>query len=484
MQDSDVLDTWFSSGLLPFSVFGWPDINSEELKTFFPTDLLETGHDIIFFWVARMIFMSYFFMDQLPFHTVYLHPIVKDKEGRKMSKSLGNVIDPLQIIKGAPLQDLLDAVYSGNLPKNELERSIKEKKKEFPDGIPECGADSLRLGLMSYLIQGRNINLDLNRVVGFRFFGNKLWNAFKFLKIYTEKGFKQEKIKKEKLTFYDKWILSKLSKLITNFEKDFDNYNFGDATNKIYSFWYDCVCNRYIEALKIILSDKSPFDEETKNNTKNVFLYIFEKGLIILHPFTPFLTEELFQRLPARQSKAESICISSFPENEPYYDNEIEKFEKDIGDLIHEVQSMLQEFKLLNSKPKINIATNDKKLEEIIKQEKEVICGLAKAGEVFLKSKDDKDIKEWLSSVVNERIDVFVEIKDKIHLDNELKRLNKNLADKEKYVNGLRTKIENKDYQKRVKEEIKKEDKDKLDKAETEIRKLKESIDNLNKLKK
>ena len=484
VQDSDVLDTWFSSGLLPFSVFGWPDINSEELKTFFPTDLLETGHDIIFFWVARMIFMSYFFMDQLPFHTVYLHPIVKDKEGRKMSKSLGNVIDPLQIIKGAPLQDLLDAVYAGNLPKNELERSIKEKKKEFPDGIPECGADSLRLGLMSYLIQGRNINLDLNRVVGFRFFGNKLWNAFKFLKIYTEKGFKQEKIKKEKLTFYDKWILSKLSKLITNFEKDFDNYNFGDATNKIYSFWYDCVCNRYIEALKIILSDKSPFDEETKNNTKNVFLYIFEKGLIILHPFTPFLTEELFQRLPARQSKAESICISSFPENEPYYDNEIEKFEKDIGDLIHEVQSILQEFKLLNSKPKINIATNDKKLEEIIKQEKEVICGLAKAGEVFLKNKDDKDIKEWLSSVVNERIDVFLDIKDKIDLDNELKRLNKNLADKEKYVSGLRTKIENKDYQKRVKEEIKKEDKDKLDKAETEIKKLKESIDNLNKLKK
>jgi valyl-tRNA synthetase len=145
---------------------------------------------------------------------------------------------------------------------------------------------------------------------------------------------------------------------------------------------------------------------------------------------------------------------------------------------------MLQEFKLLNSKPKINIATNDKKLEEIIKQEKEVICGLAKAGEVFLKNKDDKDIKEWLSSVVNERIDVFLDIKDKIDLDNELKRLNKNLADKEKYVNGLRTKIENKDYQKRVKEEIKKEDKDKLDKTETEIIKLKESIDKLNKLKK
>jgi valyl-tRNA synthetase len=370
------------------------------------------------------------------------------------------------------------------LPKHELERSLKEKQNEFPDGIPECGADSLRLGLMSYLIQGRNINLDLNRVVGYRFFGNKLWNAFKFLKIYTEKNFKQETINKDKLTFYDKWILSKLSKLIVAFQKDFENYNFGDATNKLYSFWYDCVFNRYIEALKIILSDKSPYDEETKNNTKNVFLYIFEKALIILHPFTPFLTEELFQRLPARQSKAKSICISSFPENEPYEDNEIEKIEKDIGDLIHEVQSMLQEFKILNSKPKINVSTSDKKLEEIISKEKEVISGLAKASEISMKNKDDAEIKEWLSSVINERMDVFLDIKDKINLDNELKRLNKNLNEKQKYVDGLRKKIENKDYQKRVKEEIQKEDKDKLDKALIEIKKLNENIDNLNKLKK
>ena len=138
----------------------------------------------------------------------------------------------------------------------------------------------------------------------------------------------------------------------------------------------------------------------------------------------------------------------------------------------------------MNSKPRINVATSDKKLEEIIRQEKEVICGLAKASEIIMKPKDDKEIKEWLSSVVNERMDVFLDIKDKIDLENELKRLNKNLADKEKYVNGLKTKIENKDYQKRVKEEIKKEDKDKLDKAETEIKKLKENIDNLNKLKK
>jgi len=187
-----------------------------------------------------------------------------------------------------------------------------------------------------------------------------------------------------------------------------------------------------------------------KNNTKNVFLYIFEKALIILHPFTPFLTEELFQRLPARQSTAASICISSFPENEPYEDAEIEKTEKELGDLIHEVQSILHEFNLLKLRPRMNVSTSDKNLEEVIKKEKDVICGLAKVGEILMKNKDDKEIKEWLSSVVNERLDVFLDIKDKIDLDNELKRLNKILTDKEKYLNDLKTKISNKDYQERV----------------------------------
>ena len=423
-------------------------------------------------------------MDDIPFHTVYLHPIVKDKEGRKMSKSLGNVIDPLQVINGAPLEELLQALRDGNLSKNELEKSFNAKKKEFPDGLPECGADSLRFGLMSYLIQGRNINLDLNRVVGYRFFGNKVWNAFKFLKIYTEKGFKFDKIKKDKLTLYDKWILSKLSKLIDGYQKDFESYNFGDATSKIYSFLYDCVFNVYIEALKLILSDKSSYDEETKNNTKNVFLYVFECSLIILHPLTPFLTEELFQRLPARSSKAPSICVAEFPVNEGYENPEVEKYVEDISDIAHGVKSVLQNFQILKAKPNINIVTTDKELEKTIEAEKEVVKGLSSAGDVLLKPKDDKGIEGWIKHVINNRIDVFLDIKDKIDLDKELARLNKMLANKEKYVTDIKKKMEKKDYKTRVKEEIQKEDQKKLEGAETEIKKIKESIDDLNKLKK
>ena len=482
-QDEDVLDTWFSAGLLPFSVFGWPNRDSQELKEFFPTDLLETGHDIIFFWVSRMIFMSYFFMDQLPFFTVYLHPIIKDKEGRKMSKSIGNVIDPLQVINGAPLEDLINSIKNGNLSKNELERSIKEKEKEFPEGIPECGADSLRLGLMSYLVQGRNINLDLNRVVGYRFFGNKLWNAFKFLKNYIEKDFSLQPIIKDKLTFFDRWIMSKLSQLIQNYEKDFEIYNFGDATNQIYSFWYDCVFNKYIEALKIILSDKNIYNQEIRNNTKNVFLYIFESALIILHPLTPFITEELFQRLPAKNSKALSICIAEFPKVEGYKDLEVEKYASDIFELIHEIQSTLQEFNILNSKPKINVTTIDKILEKIILEEKEIIKGLSKTSEIYVNKKDIENIEKYLNHVINERIDVSLDIKDLINLESEFSRLNKNLAEKEKYINNIIKKISNPDYKNKAKEELKAEDSKKLEKATAELVKIKRSIDDLNKLK-
>ena len=278
--------------------------------------------------------------------------------------------------------------------------------------------------------------------------------------------------------------MSKLSKLIKNYEKEFENYNFGGATSQVYSFWYDYVCNVYIEALKSILSDKSPYDEETKNNTKNVFLYIFECGLIILHPLTPFLTEELFQRLPARNSKAPSICVSQYPKDEGYEDPSVEIRAQDILDLTHGVLSVLSQFQILNSKPKINISTTDKDLEKIIEEEKEVVNGLARCSEISLKKKDDKSIEGWLSNVINERIDVFLDIKDKINLDNELKRLNKNLAEKEKYVLNLKKKVENPDYQKRVKEDVQKEDKDKLTKAETEIVKIKESIEKLHKLKK
>merc|ERR1719235_1626530 len=188
-QDSDVLDTWFSSGLFPFSVFNWPDCG-DDFDAFFPTSLLETGHDILFFWVARMVMMSIGLTGKLPFHTVYLHAMVRDAHGRKMSKSLGNVIEPNEVINGISLKDLHKKLYAGNLPEKEIEKALVDQKMQYPDGLPECGADALRFGMLAYTQQGRNVNLDVNRVVGYRHFCNKVWQGTKFGLMYFGEGYK------------------------------------------------------------------------------------------------------------------------------------------------------------------------------------------------------------------------------------------------------------------------------------------------------
>jgi valyl-tRNA synthetase len=213
-RDEDVLDTWFSSGLFPFSVMGWPE-QTDDLKAFYPTSLLETGLDILFFWVARMVMMGLQLTDKLPFHTVYLHAMVRDKDGRKMSKSLGNVIDPLEVISGCTLETLLAKLDAGNLPPKEVARAKKDQSEDFPEGIPECGSDALRFGLLAYTVQGRDVNLDMKRVVGYRLFCNKLWNATKFALQFVS-DFKptanilEEVMSSGKMAIRDKFMISRL----------------------------------------------------------------------------------------------------------------------------------------------------------------------------------------------------------------------------------------------------------------------------------
>ena len=187
-QDPDVLDTWFSSGLFPFSIFGWPD-QTDDLSVFYPGTLLETGHDIIFFWVARMVFFGQKLLGKLPFNTVFLHAMVRDAHGRKMSKSLGNTINPTDVIHGISLEDLHQTLYNSNLDPREIEKAKAGQRQDYPNGIPECGTDALRFALCAYTAQGRDINLDVLRVQGYRFFCNKLWNATKFALMYLGPDF-------------------------------------------------------------------------------------------------------------------------------------------------------------------------------------------------------------------------------------------------------------------------------------------------------
>lgn len=282
------------------------------MKAFFPGDLLETGHDILFFWVARMVMMSLELTDRLPFHTVFLHPMVKDEEGGKMSKSKGNVIDPLEVIDSCTLDVLLQKLYDSNLPESEIKKTSAQKTKEFPNGIPECGTDALRFALLNYMIQS-SINLDVKRVVGYRNFCNKLWNINKFALSNFSENFQPEAsgIAGLKLSLSDKWILTRLSSLISLTNERFENYDFGYMVQGLYDFWLKELADYYIEALKPVMKSD---DEDAKKAALNTLYICLDSGLRMLHPAMPYLTEELFQRLPHRKGEApESICIAPFP---------------------------------------------------------------------------------------------------------------------------------------------------------------------------
>lgn len=324
-QDPDVLDTWFSSGLFPFSTMGWPDDgpDNKDLSRFFPGSLLETGHDILFFWVARMVMMSLSLHDKLPFSTVYLHAMVRDKSGKKMSKSLGNVIDPLDVVSGTSLAKLHAKLEGGNLDPKEVVRAKKLQQTDFPNGIAECGADALRFGLLSYTLQGKDINLNIDLVVAYRQFCNKLWNVLSFTKIYFAADWKRpgdgsdaalvaavnESLGCEHGTLVDRWMISCLTKAVADINSTLEAYEFATAAKHTHVLWLNTLCDVYLEAIKPRV--KGDLGDEAKQAVLIVLFACMEIGLRALHPFMPFLTEELYQRLPGSPSSLAAAAMSA-----------------------------------------------------------------------------------------------------------------------------------------------------------------------------
>merc|ERR1719387_448960 len=318
-QDEDVLDTWFSSGLFPFSVMGWPN-QTPDMEAFFPTSLLETGHDILFFWVARMVMMSIGLTGKLPFHSVYLHAMVRDAHGRKMSKSLGNVIESNEVINGISLKDLSEKLKQGNLAQKEIEKAQKGQAEDFPNGIPQCGGDALRFGLLAYTLQGRSINLDINRVVAYRHFCNKLWNVVKFALSNFPEGYTPVGLKpNDKLCFEDEWILSRFNDMAKKTNDAFIAYEFANATTATYNFWLYDLSDLYLEVIK----RRMQTENEEKRVALEVLFMCLDRGLRCLHPLLPFVTEELYQRLPVSPWKSESICIAQYPTEVPTWANPV-----------------------------------------------------------------------------------------------------------------------------------------------------------------
>ena len=320
-QDDDVLDTWFSSALWPFSTLGWPD-KTNALKTFYPTTVLVTGFDIIFFWVARMIMMGLKFIGRVPFQEVYIHGLVRDKKGQKMSKSKGNILDPIDLVDGIDLNSLIKKRTDGLMQPQLAPMITSETKKEFPSGIPEFGTDALRFTFAALATTGRDIRFDLNRIEGYRNFCNKLWNAARFIIMNTE-GVKllEKDPNQADMSLADIWIQGKLHSLIKSVENNIANYRIDLIASSLYNFvWHD-YCNWYLELSKSILKEGNQIRLEQKHATQLNLLSTLDATLKCLHPIIPFITEELWQKINNDPTKS-SIMVENYPVSKDFMVNQ------------------------------------------------------------------------------------------------------------------------------------------------------------------
>ena len=438
-QDEDVLDTWFSSALWPFSSLGWPD-DTYDLKTFYPTNVLVTGFDIIFFWVARMVMMSLKFMDEIPFKEIYIHGLIKDKNGQKMSKSKGNILDPIDLIDGISLDELLEKRVQGLMQPEMENRIINETKKEFPNGIPDFGTDALRFNFAIQASTGRDIRLDLNRVEGYRNFCNKIWNASRFIRMNTN-DFELLDTNVSKGHPIDQWIQSRFRQTIEEVERQYGQYRFDLAATAMYEFVWNDFCDWYIELSKTLINDPD-ISESEKDYTKNNLILMLDSILRMLHPTIPFITEEIWQSMNEENAKR-SIMKSSFPSSNDWSaDEDGAKKSEWLKDFVSSVRQIRSE---MNIPPKqsISIIIQDASSSDHEKLDTlgSFIRNLGSVESITHKESSD-DLPKSAIALLGE-MKVFIPLAGLVDIEEEKSRLEKKLSKLNKELESVENRLSN-----------------------------------------
>lgn len=476
-QDEDVLDTWFSSALWPFATLGWPQ-QTEDFDTFFPTSILITGFDIIFFWVARMIMMSLKFTQQIPFREVYITGLIRDAEGQKMSKSKGNVLDPIDLIDGITLDALLKKRLSGLMQPAMAEKIAQTTCQEFPEGIPNYGTDALRMTFCGMASYTREIRFDMSRLQSYRNFCNKLWNASRYVLMNTANS---EKDVKTNLSLIDRYILSQLQKTIITTHDTLSNYRFDLLAQALYEFTWNEFCDWYLELSKPVLTTDSNVDDRA--GTKKTLLTVLETLLRLLHPVMPFITEAIWQHIkPLVDSTQNSIMIAPFPTVQiELIDDRAEKIIAWLKQVIIAIRNIRSETNIAPNKilPILFRRGNDD--DRVFYQEtKHLLISLGKLKSVTWLEVDDL-IPTSASAFVGD-LEIYTPLADLINKEEEIKRLRKELAKLQKDLVLTTQKLANPNFLERAPDVVIQKERDRLATFETTITKLQKQIVELQQL--
>ena len=470
-QDDDVLDTWFSSALWPFSTLGWPE-QTERLAQFYPTSVLVTGFDIIFFWVARMIMAGVVFMEEVPFHEVYIHGLVRDSHGQKMSKSKGNVLDPIDLIDGIGLEDLLQKRTEGMMQPHLRDKIARQTKEDFPDGIVAYGTDALRFTFAAMATNGRDINFSTGRIEGYRNFCNKIWNATRFVLMNTEGEDCACDHDNYQLTTVDKWIISRLQYAEGEVTRGFENYRFDRSATAIYEFIWNEYCDWYLELTKPVLNNPDT-PAEIKAGTRRTLVRVLETAMRLAHPIMPFITEEIWQKLaPLAGKQGETIMRQPYPETQPgKMDADAQAGIEWVQAFILGIRKIRGEMDIAPGKPLDVYLVNASDQDQAAAQEHaSLLKFVGRVNEISI-LENESDAPESAVALIGD-LKILIPLAGLIDKQAELARLNREIEKAEANIQRTRGKLSNASFTDKAPPVVVEKEREKLAQGETLIENL------------